>query len=73
MADDLTKIPDALIIGKRARRISLQNIVFSVLILISLISYAITGLISVAIAVFLHEFSELVAVANGLRAGRFKS
>lgn len=73
MADDLAKIPDALRIGKRARRISHQNIVFSILILISLIPSAITGLISVASAVFLHEFSELVAVANGLRAGRFKS
>ena len=67
MADDLTKIPYAINIGKRAKRISRQNIVFSFLVLATLIPAAMTGIMTVALAVFLHEVSELMAVANGLR------
>ncbi len=70
MADDLTKVPYAINLGKRARRISSQNIVFSLLILAVLIPAALIGIMSVAFAVFVHEASELLAVANGLRVGR---
>lgn len=48
-------------------KISGQNIVFSLLILVCLILSALVGIMSVAIAVFFHEASELLAVANGLR------
>lgn len=70
MADDLGKVPYAINLGKRARRISSQNIVFSLLILAVLIPTALIGIMSVAFAVFVHETSELLAVANGLRVGR---
>ncbi|HOP75907.1 MAG TPA: heavy metal translocating P-type ATPase [Thermogutta sp.] len=70
MADDLTKVSFAINLGKRARRISLQNIVFSLLILAILIPAALSGVMSVAFAVFVHEASELLAVANGLRMAR---
>lgn len=70
MADDLTKVSYAINLGKRARRISKQNIVFSLLILAVLIPSALIGIMSVAIAVFVHEASELLAVANGLRVAR---
>jgi Cd2+/Zn2+-exporting ATPase len=70
MADDLTKVSYAIHLGKRAKRISSQNIVFSILILIVLIPSALIGIMTVAIAVFLHEVSEILAVANGLRVAR---
>ena len=70
MADDLVKVSFAINLGKRARRISRQNIVFSLLILAVLIPAALAGVMSVALAVFLHEASELLAVANGLRVAR---
>ena len=70
MADDLTKVPFALGLGKRAKRISTQNVIFSLLILAVLIPTALMGMMSVAAAVFFHESSELLAVANGLRVGR---
>jgi len=71
MADDLAKVPHAIGLGSKARRISLQNIVFSLFILAVLVPSALSGIMSVAIAVLLHEASELLAVANGLRmAGR---
>jgi cation transport ATPase len=67
------KILLALNIGKRVRGIGLQNIVFSILILAVLIPSALLGLLSVAVAVLIHEFSEVIAVTNGLRAGRLRS
>lgn len=70
MGDDLTKVPYAINLGKKARRISSQNIVFSLLLLVVLIPAALIGIMSVAIAVFIHEGSELLAVANGLRVAR---
>ncbi|HLG30351.1 MAG TPA: HAD-IC family P-type ATPase, partial [Candidatus Brocadiales bacterium] len=70
MADDLTKVVYAINLGKRARGISIQNIVFSLLILAVLIPSPLIGIMTVAIAVFFHEGSELLAVANGLRVAR---
>lgn len=70
MGDDLTKVVFAVNLGRKARKISLQNIVFSLLLLAVLIPAALAGALSVAAAVFFHEASELIAVANGLRVAR---
>ncbi|HHH44021.1 MAG TPA: cation-translocating P-type ATPase [Gammaproteobacteria bacterium] len=70
MADDLDKLEEALQLGRRARRISLQNIVFAILVLAILIPAGVGGFISIAVAVLAHEASELLAVANGLRAAK---
>ena len=70
MADDLTKIPYAIKLGKKARGISLQNIIFSILLLVILIPSALIGFMTVAIAVTVHEVAELIAVGNGLRVAR---
>ena len=73
MADDLAKVSLALELGRKARRVSSQNIVFSIAILAVLIPLAVGGLLGVAAAVLVHESSELLAVANGLRVGRIAS
>ena len=73
MTDDLGKVLVALEIGRLARRISVQNIVLSVLVLAVMIPLATLGAINVATAVLVHETAELLAVANGLRAGTVKS
>lgn len=70
MADDLAMVPRAMEIGKRARRISSQNIAFSLLVLAILVPSALLGGLSVAEAVLFHESSEILAVLNGLRAAR---
>lgn len=70
MADDLRQVVFALKLGRNVRRISMQNLVFSVLVLAVLIPAALLNLITVAQAVLAHEVSELLAVANGLRAAR---
>jgi Cd2+/Zn2+-exporting ATPase len=69
MGDDLSKVVYALNLGKLARRVSLQNIVFSLVVLGILIPSALIGIMTVTVAVFAHEASELLAVANGLRTG----
>jgi len=68
MADDLAKVVEALRLGRKARRVSYQNIVFSIVVLVVLIPAGVSGIISIAAAVLVHEASELLAVANGLRA-----
>lgn len=70
MADDLGKVVHAINLGRRTHRISTQNIVFSLGILAVLIPAALSGILTVALAVFIHETSELLAVANGLRVAR---
>jgi heavy metal translocating P-type ATPase len=70
MKDDLMKVVEALARGKKARQISQQNIVFSIGILVAMIPLAVFGFIGIAVAVLVHEAAELLAVANGARAGR---
>ncbi len=70
MADDLRKLVEALRLGRKARRVSLQNIVFGILVLVVLIPAGLLGFIGITTAVVAHEGSELLAVANGLRARR---
>ena len=70
MADDLSKVPEAIAFGKKARSISTQNIVFSIAVLAVLIPTALAGILGVTAAVIFHEASELLAVGNGLRVVR---
>ncbi len=67
MADDLAKVPEAIAFGRKAVGVGNQNIVFSLLVLAVMIPAALLGVLSVAVAVILHEASELMAVGNGLR------
>ena len=69
MADDLDKLIEALHLGKKAKQVSLENIVFAITVLAILIPAGVGGFITIATAVLIHEATELMAVANGLRAG----
>ena len=70
MGDDPSKVAYVLRLAQRSQRISVQNIVFSFLVLAVLIPGAVVGLLGITAAVFAHEASELIAVANGLRVAR---
>ncbi len=70
MADDLKQLPIAIAFGRKARRVSAQNIALSISVLVVMIPLAVMGLIGVALTVVVHEAAELIAVANGLRAAR---
>ncbi len=68
MGDDLAAVPYTIRLGRLTRRISRQNIVFSLVLLAVLVPSAAFGAINVAVAVTAHEVAELLAVLNGLRA-----
>ncbi len=70
MADDLTKLTDAVRIGRRTRHVVQQNIALGLLILVVLVPGAIAGAFTLPVAVVAHELSELVVIANGLRLAR---
>jgi len=73
IGDDLALVPFAIRLGRRAQAIGTQNIVFALAVLAVMIPAALLGMMSVAVAVLVHEASELLAVANGLRVGSRRS
>lgn len=70
MADDLTKLTEALRIGRRTRVIVRQNLILSIVILAVLIPGALVGVLALPAAVLAHELSELFVIGNGLRLAR---
>ncbi|MEO7909484.1 MAG: HAD-IC family P-type ATPase [Roseiflexaceae bacterium] len=67
MADDLSRLPGALDLAKRARRIVRQNLIFAFSVMATLMVLAIIGNIPLPLGVVGHEGSTLLVVANGLR------
>ena len=63
MADDLSKLTEALRIGRRTRSVGL-------VILVALVPGALVGMFILPVAVLAHELSELVVIGNGLRLAR---
>ena len=68
MADDLSKLEEAVLLGRKTRRIITQNLVMSGLIVVVLVAGTLFGDLSMFGAVLGHEGSEVLIVANGLRA-----
>jgi Cd2+/Zn2+-exporting ATPase len=67
MADDLTKLPYAIDLSRRADKIIKQNLTFAGAVIITLIASAVFGLVPLPIGVVGHEGSTLLVVMNGLR------
>lgn len=74
MSSDLSKIPYAIALSKRARRIMLQNIAFSLSVIIVLVIGALLPMIRLPLplGVIGHEGSTVIVVLNGLRLLAFK-
>jgi Cd2+/Zn2+-exporting ATPase len=70
MADDLSKLVTAIEIGRRTRRVVVQNLVLSLVILAALVPLALFGVIALPFAVLAHELSELAVILNGTRMAR---
>ena len=70
MADDLSKLTEALHIGRRTRTIVRQNVALGLVILAVLVPGALIGAFALPIAVLAHELSELAVIGNGLRLAR---
>ncbi|WP_433611400.1 heavy metal translocating P-type ATPase [Prescottella agglutinans] len=70
MGEDLRHLPQVLAHARRARRIMVQNIGFSLAIIGVLIPLAATGVLGLATVVFVHEFAEVLVIGNAIRAAR---
>jgi cation-transporting ATPase G len=72
MGEDLRHLPQAFRHARRARRIMLQNVGLSLVLITALIPLALLGILGLAAVVLVHEIAEVVVIANGVRAGRAK-
>lgn len=70
MGGDLRHLPQVLGHARRTRRIMLQNVGLSLLLISVLIPLALLGILGLAAVVLIHEIAEIVVIANGVRAGR---
>ncbi|WP_370917745.1 heavy metal translocating P-type ATPase [Corynebacterium sp. CCM 9204] len=66
----LTLLPRALAHAQRGRRIMTQNIALALAVILILPPLALTGVLGLAMIVFIHEAAEIVIIINGLRASR---
>lgn len=67
MADDLGRLPFAIGLSRKARAIIRQNLYLSLAVIAALILATTTGMFGIGPAVFVHEGSTLVVIANALR------
>lgn len=73
MGQDLRHLTQALEHARRSRQIMLQNVGLSLGIITVLMPLALFGTLGLAAVVFVHELTEVIVIANGVRAGRIKS
>jgi len=67
MADDLTKLPYAVYLSRRALRVIKQNIAFSLLVKGVFIAATFAGFANLWMAVFADTGAALLVIANGMR------
>jgi Cd2+/Zn2+-exporting ATPase len=67
MSDDLSKLPLALRLSQRSRRIITQNMAFALAMMVLLVIATLTVGIPLPLGVVGHEGSTVVVVLNGLR------
>lgn len=72
MADDLTKIPLALRLGRGVNTIVTQNLTFAFAVIVGLILANFAGWLTLPMAVVGHEGSSLLVALNGLRMLRYR-
>lgn len=72
MGDDLARLPFAIALARRARRLLNQNLVIAGGMMALLLVFAATGQLGIGPAVVGHEGSTLVVIANALRMLRFE-
>ncbi|VAZ90597.1 putative cation-transporting ATPase G [Mycobacterium pseudokansasii] len=70
MGQDLRHLPQALHHARRSRQIMLQNVGLSLTIITVLMPLAVFGTLGLAAVVLVHELTEVIVIANGVRAGR---
>ncbi len=72
MSDDLSRLPFAVALSRKSRKIIRQNLAIALGVIALLIPLALSGLAGIGLAIVLHEGSTLLVVANALRLLRFR-
>ena len=67
MNDDLARLPAAISLARKAKRIIRQNICFSLAVILSLVYANFSGEVNLPLGVVGHEGSTLLVILNGLR------
>ena len=67
IADDLAKLPYAVSLSQRTRRTIIQNLGFSLSVIVVLVTASLTVGIPLPLGVIGHEGSTIIVVLNGLR------
>lgn len=67
MKNELLKIPQAIQLSKKMNRIIKQNICFSILVIMVLISSNFLQVLDLPLGVIGHEGSTILVILNGLR------
>jgi Cd2+/Zn2+-exporting ATPase len=67
MADDLSKLPFAINLGRRTSQIILQNLFIALGVIAGLIVLTLLNLTDIGLAILLHEGSTVLVVVNALR------
>ncbi|MFO0739584.1 MAG: heavy metal translocating P-type ATPase [Labilithrix sp.] len=67
MADDLTKLVEAVRLARRTAAVVRQNVILSIVVIGALCGAALLGRLSLPVAVIAHEISEFIVIASGLR------
>ena len=67
MADNLSHLPYAIDLARRARRVVWQNLTFSLAVIVLLVALAFGADLPLPLGVVGHEGSTVLVVLNGLR------
>ena len=67
MSDDISMLPYAVKLSKKAKKIIIQNITFALLVVIFLVFGALVNKVSLTTGVIGHEGSALLVIANSMR------
>jgi Cd2+/Zn2+-exporting ATPase/cation-transporting ATPase G len=70
MGESLQSLFEVFDHARRTRKIMLQNIGMSLVLIVSLIPLSLFGVFGLATVVLVHEVAEIFVIANGVRAGR---
>ncbi len=73
MDDHLSKIPEAIRIGRKTMRIVTENIVFSILVKVAIMVLGALGLVGMRVAIFGDVGVLILAILNSLRALSIRS
>jgi Cd2+/Zn2+-exporting ATPase len=71
MADDLTKLPFSVGLGRATRRLILQNLAIALGVIMVLMIAALFGLAGLGVTIVIHEGSTLLVALNALRLLRY--